>query len=123
MLENIYLKFVEHVITTFVICSVFIDICLFLLQKPASALVTSRLDYCNSLFHNVAIKDIIKLLCFKHCLARVVTRSPRFIYSKSPIRLYIGFLSDIVSSLISVSLLTRLSYVSSDRVYILCLLL
>ena len=40
----------------------------------ATALVSSRLDYCNSLLHNIAIKDITKL---QRCLARVVTRSPR----------------------------------------------
>ena len=44
----------------------------------ATALVTSRLDYCNSLFHNIAIKDITKLQRVQNCLARVVTRSPRF---------------------------------------------
>ena len=48
----------------------------------ATALVTSRLDYCNSLFHNIAIKDITKLQRVQNCLARVVTRSPRFTPSK-----------------------------------------
>ena len=43
----------------------------------ATALVSSRLDYCNSLLHNVAIKDITKLQRVQNCLARVVTRSPR----------------------------------------------
>ncbi|KAK2184952.1 hypothetical protein NP493_242g02029 [Ridgeia piscesae] len=33
ILENTFLKFVEHVITTFVICDVFVAICLFLLQN------------------------------------------------------------------------------------------
>ena len=44
----------------------------------ATALVSSRLDYCNSLLHNIAIKDITKLQRVQNCLARVVTRSPRF---------------------------------------------
>ena len=48
----------------------------------ATALVTSRLDYCNSLFHNIAIKDITKLQRVQNCLARVVTRYPRFTPSK-----------------------------------------
>ena len=44
----------------------------------ATALVSSILDYCNSLLHNIAIKDITKLQRVQNCLARVVTRSPRF---------------------------------------------
>ena len=44
----------------------------------ATALVTSRLDYCNSLLYNTANKDIAKLQRVQNCLARVVTRSPRF---------------------------------------------
>ena len=44
----------------------------------ATALVSSILDYCNSLLHNIAIKDITKLQRVQNCLAMVVTRSPRF---------------------------------------------
>jgi len=44
----------------------------------ATALVSSRLDYCNSLLYNIAGKDITKLQRVQNCLARVVTRSPRF---------------------------------------------
>ena len=44
----------------------------------ATALVSSRLDYCNSLLYNTANKDIAKLQRVQNCLARVVTRSPRF---------------------------------------------
>ena len=43
----------------------------------ATALVSSRLDYCNSILHNIAIKDITKLQRVQNCLARVVIRSPR----------------------------------------------
>ena len=43
-----------------------------------TALVSSRLDYCNSLLYNTANKDIAKLQRVQNCLARVVTRSPRF---------------------------------------------
>ena len=41
----------------------------------ATALVSSRLDYCNSLLYNTANKDIARLQCVQNCLARVVTRS------------------------------------------------
>ena len=44
----------------------------------ATALVSSSLDYCNSLLHNIAIKDITKLQHVQIFLARVVARSPRF---------------------------------------------
>ena len=48
----------------------------------ATALVSSsRLDSCNSLYHNIALKDILKLQCVHNCLARVITRSPSFSHS------------------------------------------
>ena len=42
------------------------------------ALVSSKLDYCNSLFHNMPEKDIARLQRVQNCLARVVTKAPRF---------------------------------------------
>ena len=47
-------------------------------KTTATALVSSRLDYCNSLLYNTANKDIARLQRVQNCLARVVTRSPRF---------------------------------------------
>ena len=44
----------------------------------ATALVSSRLDYCNFLLYNTANKDITKLQRVQNSFARVVTRSPRF---------------------------------------------
>ena len=44
----------------------------------ATARVSSRLDYCNSILYNTANNDIAKLQRVQNCLARVVTRSPRF---------------------------------------------
>ena len=55
---------------------------LFIEKGIAIALVVSRLDHCNSLFHNTAIKDITQLQRFQNCLAKVVTRSVRFTNSK-----------------------------------------
>ena len=42
------------------------------------ALVSSKLDYCNSLFYNIPKKDIARLQRVQNCLARVVTKAPRF---------------------------------------------
>jgi len=47
----------------------------------ATALITSRLDYGNSLLYNITSKDILKLQCVQNCLARVVTRSHLFSHS------------------------------------------
>ena len=44
----------------------------------ATALVSSILDYCNSILYNTANKDIAKLQRVQNCLTRVFTRSPRF---------------------------------------------
>ena len=45
------------------------------------ALVSSRLDYCNSLYYNIALKEVLKLQRVLNCSVRVVTRSPRFSHS------------------------------------------
>ena len=47
----------------------------------ATALVRSRLDYCNSRYHNIALVDILKFQRVQNCLARVVNRSPRLSHS------------------------------------------
>ena len=42
------------------------------------ALVTSKLDYCNSLLHEIPAKDLHKLQRVQNCLAKVVTKALRF---------------------------------------------
>ena len=49
-----------------------------LAKQIAVALVSSKLDYCNSLFHIMPEKDIARLQRVQNCLARVVTKAPRF---------------------------------------------
>ena len=44
----------------------------------ANALVSSRLDYCNSLLSGIADTDLAKLQCILNRLAHVVTKSPAF---------------------------------------------
>ena len=48
-----------------------------LAKQMAVALVSSKLDYCNSL-SNMPEKDIARLQRVRNCLARVVTKAPRF---------------------------------------------
>ena len=49
-----------------------------LAKQIAVALVSSKLDYCNSLFHNMPEKEIARLQRVQNCLARVITEAPRF---------------------------------------------
>ena len=44
-----------------------------LAKQIAVALVSSKLDYCNSLFHNMSEVQRVQ-----NCFARVVTKAPRF---------------------------------------------
>ena len=52
----------------------------------ANVLVSSRLDYCNSLLSRIAKIDLTKLQCVLNRLARVVTKSPPFTRSVSLLR-------------------------------------
>ena len=82
-LNNIFLKRAVAVFIISVIFAVFANMSLSVAKTIATPLVSSILDYCNSLLHNIAIKDITKLQRVQNCLARVVTRSPRFSRSVS----------------------------------------
>ena len=44
----------------------------------ATSLVSSKLDYCNSILSNIPNREINKVQSVQNCLARVVTLSPRF---------------------------------------------
>ena len=44
----------------------------------ATSLVSSKLDYCNSILYNIPNREINNVQSVQNCLARVVTRSPRF---------------------------------------------
>ena len=56
---------------------------IFRLQKItiATALVTSRLDYCNSIFHNIVFKDVTNLERVQNYIEMAMNRSPRIIHS------------------------------------------
>ena len=80
------LNFRKHISQTCRACFYHIrDLCrirkrlsLDLAKQIAVALVSSKLDYCNSLSHNMPEKDIARLQHVQNCLARVVTKAPRF---------------------------------------------
>ena len=44
----------------------------------ANALVSSKLDYCNSLFRSLSCRDLKKLQCVQNSIARIVVRSSKF---------------------------------------------
>ena len=44
----------------------------------ANALVSSRLDYCNSLFRGLSCNDLKKLQCVQNSLSRIVSNSSWF---------------------------------------------
>ena len=44
----------------------------------SNALISSRLDYCNSLLNNIAKQDLSQLQRVQNCLASVVLRAPHF---------------------------------------------
>ena len=68
------------VFTTFRICGVFATIPLDLngAKLLANALVSSRLNYCNSLLSGITDTDLTKLQRVQNRLAHVVTKSPPF---------------------------------------------
>ena len=77
--ENTYPKHVGHASIISVTCVEFEkSLSLDLAKQIAVALVSSKVDYCNSLFHNMPEKDIARLQRVQNCLARVVTKAPRF---------------------------------------------
>ena len=59
----------------------FVNISLSVDKTIAKALVSSRLDYCNSLLYNTANKDLAKLHRVQNYLARVVKVNFKDLYN------------------------------------------
>ena len=84
------LNFQHHVKYTVKLCNYFIrdirhvrkHLTLDASTAPANALVSSRLDYCNSLLHSIPRVHLNKIQHVQNFLARVVTKSTRFASSR-----------------------------------------
>ena len=74
-------------------CPAFGKSVLTLVKQFAVALI-SKLNCCNSLFHNIPEKEMAKLQV-QNLLARILTNAPRFRRSVSILKQYIGFLSNL----------------------------
>ena len=58
-------------------------------KNLASALVSSQLDYCNSLFRSLSKLNVCKLLCIQNCAARIVSNTSRLtIMTPVPMKLH-----------------------------------
>ena len=91
-----------------------------LTKHIATALVSSRFDY--SLYHNIALHDILKLQCGQNCLAKL---PDLLVYLTQCNFLNSGFgsLSDIALFLRSVQLPIKHFHQSNQLIYIPCSLL
>ena len=68
-------RFAEHVTIIFVICDEFADSLVLRLQYfLANAMVSSCLDYCNSLLYGVSKSNIAKLQRVQNALCRIIFR-------------------------------------------------
>ena len=54
--------------------------------KIDNALVNSRIDYCNSLYHGLPITQIKRLRHIQNGLARTVTRTPKYFHISSVLK-------------------------------------
>ena len=57
----------------------------------SNALISNRLDYCNSLLNNIAKQDLCKLQRMQNCLALVVLRAPLYHHHFPCLNSYTGF--------------------------------
>ena len=109
-------NFIQHISQTCRCCFYRIrQYMYFAVAKTIATALVSKLDYCNSLYHNIAVKDILKLQHVQNCLGRVVTQSPLFSHS---VPLLKSFLSDITLFSRSAQLLIKHFHPSNQHIYI-----
>ena len=78
ILRNIYQKSVDHAPIIYDLRRLRRCLTAAVTKTIATSLVSSRLDYCYSILYNSPNREINKVQSVQNCLARVVTRSPRF---------------------------------------------
>ena len=83
----------------------------------ATALVSSRLDYCNSLLYGIADNDLTRLQHVQNQLARLVTKSPPFTRSIPRLR-YLHWLPVRYRILCKINLLTYKTLREKQHVYL-----
>ena len=83
----------------------------------ATALASSRLDSCNSLLYGIADTDVTKLQLVQNRLARIVTKSPPFTHSVSPL-LSLHWMPVKFRKLFKISLLTYKMFHEKQPVYL-----
>ena len=83
----------------------------------AIALVSSRLDYCNSLLYGIADIDLTRLQCVQNQLARLVTKSPPFTRS-IPLLCFLHWLPVRFRILFKINFLTYKTLCEKQPVYL-----
>ena len=83
--------------------------------SKTKALISSRLDYCNSLLNNIAKRDLAKLQRVQNCLARVVLRAPRFSPSLPPLKQLHWLPVSLIELILSCSLLHIVLYLHNNH--------
>ena len=84
----------------------------------ATILASSRLDYCNLLYHNIALNDILTLQRVQHCLTRVVTKNVFVKCDTSPQIIGIGIGSVYLTHRLNNTVVNTMKIYSSNNVLI-----
>ena len=114
---RIYQQCASNALNICGICGVVAVTLIWIVQMLASALVSSHLDYCNSLLYGIADMDVTKLQQVQNWLARIVTKSPPFTRSV-PLLRSLHWLPVKFRILFKISLLTYKTIHERQPVYI-----
>ena len=83
----------------------------------AISLVSSKLDYCNSLYSGIPQTNLNKLQRIQNSLARVITNTSKYQRITPILKIYIGFLSNIES--ITKSVFSHTTHLKFNNLHIL----
>ena len=111
---SIFLKYVNPVSIIDYLRRIWCRISISTAKTISNALISSRLDYCNSLQNDNAKIDLAKLQRVQNCLARVVLRAPRFSQPLPLLRQRNGFLL-LIELILSCPLLHTVLYLHNNH--------